>query len=233
MRTLVGAALVALLLAGCAAQPRPTVADAESVLVGRGANASYAFGPTTIAEALPSAHYVNAATGIDGTVSQLVVTGRFTAWHPGVAMVWPTGTGGDTGDQVPWDSSKAETRTVVLTFAVDSVVAAADGVTASRQVSIEFTVYRGTRPDTFARGLVSGGRMVLFLVPPSNPADRGLWTVPFDGAFLGTVDAAGMVTMGVLDADPGWANVAATARGITVADLEEAGRTSRTIPVGG
>ena len=233
MRTLVGAAVVAVLLVACAPHRPATVADAESVLAARGAAAQYANVPRTIAEALPSTRYVSAVGGMEGRASDLVVTGRFTAWTPDKAMVWPAGTGGDNGRQVAWDSKRAQTRTLDLTFDVDSVVAAAAGVTADHQVQVRFGLDGRTSPGSFANGLISGGRMVLFLQPPSDPTAKGVWAVPFDGLLLGTVDDADVVTMGVLDAEPDFADLAASTHGITLADLEAAGHVSRTVTFGG
>ena len=141
---------------------------------------------------------------------------------------------GDEGQQVAWDDQEAETRTVILTFAVESVIAQRVGSDATeKQLQIWLPLDGDANPDSVAQGLTHGGTMVLFLQHPSYRAARALWTVAFEGTLLGTVADDGTITMGVLNkAGVEFAELAKAARGLTVGALRSAALQQRRVELG-
>lgn len=223
---------------GTHAEPGPTAA-ADPAYADRALAAPYplldtAFGPGTITEALPSTSW-RFGTGRAMRVSDLVVTGRFTAWRHGTASSWSGPRDASTGAPVTWDDARAETRVLLMTFDVDTVVAAAPGVTSDTALRVAITVDAPYDAAAVARGLVAGGETVLLL---AAPGDDGLWRVAFGGGLLGRVADDGVVTWGVLDAaariDASRQALADSAAGVRVSDLAAAAeRAPRTIALGG
>jgi len=192
-----------------------------------------ALGPRTIADALPSTSW-RLGSGPVLRIADVAVTGRFTTWRPGTATVWSaTGDVGG-GTAVLWDDARAETRTLVMTFAVDRVVAAADGVAPGGAVEVSIGVDARYDAAAVARGLVAAGESIAFL---TEPADARTWNLALGGGLVGRVADDGVVTWGVLDAaaeiDASRQPLADAARGVRVAELEAAALTPRTIAVGG
>lgn len=241
-RTVAIAALVGTTISACSSAPRGTISGAELVLATQASGLvdSYSTAPTTIAETLPSTHYVSAVTGEVLTISNLVVTGRSTSWEPGVATVWPAGDG-DAGKQVEWDDAAAETRTVIMNYDVDSVEAvgndaASADVKPDQQLEVWLPLDGNVKPDAVATGLIDGGKTILFLQHPSNPSVAHMWTISLSGALLGTVDEDGAVTMGVLNAadeSPVFTNLSKDAEGLSVANVKASSQQVRTITYGG
>ena len=227
----------AVVLVTSSSTPSATVPAAERALAYQAASGvvDYAFAPSTIAEALPSTHYhLSAQTGVGATISQLVVTGRFTGWRPGLAQVWSGGRDG--GTKVAWDDPSAETRTVVLTFDVESIVAQDPAAAAGQQLRVWVPLDASAEPSAVASGLERAGRTIVFLEHPSNPAVADLWTISLSQTLLGTVADDGRITMGVLtqagNSEP-FATLGKDAQGLTVAELESASRVPRDIQLGG
>ena len=223
-------------VAACSS-PQPSYDGAASILADRvnGSMASYSNVPTTIAEALPTTRYVSAVNLDSGTFSDLVVTGRFTGWQRGVATVWPAG-GGDSGTEVDWDDDAADTRTILLTFTVDSTVAAAEGVSAARELTVRVPLDGGVRPGDVGDGLTGAGETVVFLRHPSNPSVARLWSIAGDGGFVGTIDDAGSVTMGVIERadDTSWLSaLVPDVDGLTIDALRDDAMHPTTVSFGG
>ncbi|MCL1870480.1 MAG: hypothetical protein FWF90_08740 [Promicromonosporaceae bacterium] len=221
-RALAGSAavLVAALAAGAA--PRTTFTDVERLIANQHQLSDYADVPGSVADALPTGHYVSAATGQHVTFSDLVVTGRFTGWQPGQATTW-SGQTGIHGRHVPWDDPRAETRTITLTLTVDTVVAPTT-TDPGTHLDVTLTLPGNSSPEAVAGALTAGGEVIVFL---SRTPDG--WTIALDGALLGTVAPDHTITLGVLDqAPPGTLlpALAADAHGMTVADVAAAGPAS-------
>lgn len=191
-------------------------------------NCSYVFSPDTLTGSVPSILYD--IDGIEMRVSRALVTGRFTEWSKGPAEHWnyPEGEDGDKGIEVAWEDSRAETRTLKMELAVESVIDVAPGTKVAGTEIVEI-VTRGDHDDAeeIALGLIDLGESVVFL------SGIDFFYISLDGGLVGDLHGDGTFTMPVIQHLQGTtANERFTHLEIdatTIAELEEAAENPQTI----
>lgn len=140
-------------------------------------------GVPSVTAALPSSTIESGGTMY--RISHAVVTGRFTAWSPGTAEHWryPDGKDGDQGIQVDWEDPSAESRTIQMHLAVDSVIDTHDAQI-GETASVWMRVPGHRDAERTAQGLIDMGDLVLFLNKPGT-WEQDAWTVAMNGGLLG------------------------------------------------
>lgn len=130
--------------------------------------------------------------GVDGSfasISDSVVIGVPIEVEPGVASDWSAMVGDDESSaEVAFSDPQAETRTWLVTLAVEEVLGGADPVdgASSGEVTVSLPTWGGLpESEAFAAGLGALGRGVWFL---RAGATHGLLRVPWDGGAVAVVD---------------------------------------------
>lgn len=199
LRTLAGASIVLITCLTVASCSNSTTASNYALRSLHWQNAhsgaSKLFAPSKISEALPSRSYLIPG-GKAIHVSSLVLDGEFSSWRRGKAVFWQQ-SGAETSTD--WDSPDAQMRTAVVTVRVNSVLSAADGVSApssNSTVDIQVYVDRSRDVEKVAAGLVELKRAAIFL--SQVPASTGASWIPAEyGSLILPIDAEGKLSTGL------------------------------------
>lgn len=152
----------------------------------------------SVEELLPN-RLLEGADGTFASLSDSVVIGVPTEVRPGVASDWSAMAGDDESSaEVAFSDPRAETRTWLVSLAVEEVLGGADPVDedASAEVTVTLPTWGGLREsEAFAARVESLGRGVWFL---RAGASDGLQRVPWDGGAVASIGDGGALAFPLL-----------------------------------
>lgn len=181
----------------------------------------------TLDEVLPNVAYLY-PDGRKLTYTQLAVLGRFVDVEEGKGFA-VEGDDAPSGTPVDFDDDDAKWRSVHAEFAVERGIG---GAAAPDKVRVALPLYDRDKLPEFRAGLKELGTVVLFLQTesPLNDYDESLHIV-FEHQFMAKVGDDGARTLSLPFVDEAEAARLVGSPARTLADLDQAARSPRTIPL--